>query len=71
VAAALAGCWQRGEVRGLTFPLQPGGDLQALTRRAMTLAREKLRQRLGRLVARARRRWLHPASGRHAGERFP
>lgn len=22
------------------------------------------------LVARARRRWLHPSSGRHAGERF-
>jgi hypothetical protein len=36
----------------------------------MTVAGEELRGRLGRLIARARRRWLHPSSGRHAGERF-
>jgi hypothetical protein len=36
----------------------------------MTLARAQLRERLGRLVARARRRWLHPTSGRQASERF-
>jgi hypothetical protein len=70
VTRALVGCWERGEVRGLQFPLRAGEDPWALTRPAMTLAREKLRERLGRLVARARRRWLHPASGRHAGERF-
>jgi hypothetical protein len=36
----------------------------------MTLARAELRTRLERLVVRARRRWLHPTSGRHPGERF-
>jgi hypothetical protein len=30
----------------------------------------RLRARLGRLVARARRRWLHPSSGRRSAERF-
>jgi hypothetical protein len=70
VTEALVGCWQRGEIHGLTFPLQPGEDPRALVRPAMTLARQQLRQRLGRLVARARRRWLHPSSGRQAGECF-
>jgi hypothetical protein len=70
VTAALVGCWQRGDFPGLRFPLRPGENPRALVRPAMTLAREQLRQRLGRLVARARRRWLHPSSGRHAGERF-
>ena len=66
----VVGCWRRGDIRGLTFPLQPGEDPRALTRPAMTLARAELRTRLARLVARARRRWLHPTSGRQAGERF-
>jgi hypothetical protein len=70
VAAAVIGCWQRGEVRGLRLPLDPGEDARALVRPAMTLARAQLRKRLGRLVARARRRWLHPTSGRRPGERF-
>jgi hypothetical protein len=70
VTAAVVGCWQRGEVRGLQFPLEPGEDPRALVRPAMTLARAELRERLGRLVARARRRWLHPTSGRRPGERF-
>jgi hypothetical protein len=70
VAAAVVGCWQRGEVRGLQFPLEPGEDPRALVRPAMTLARAELRARLERLVARARRRWLHPTSGRRPGERF-
>jgi hypothetical protein len=70
VAAALVSCWQRGEVRGLTFPLQPGEDPRALVRPAMTLARAELRERLERLVARARRRWLHPTSGRRPGDSF-
>jgi hypothetical protein len=70
VAAALVGCWQRGEVRGLHLPLEAGEDPQALVRPAMTLARTELRTRLERLVARARRRWLHPTSGRRPGERF-
>jgi hypothetical protein len=70
VAAAVNGCWQRGDVRGLHLPLEPGEDPRALTRPAMTLARAELRERLGGLVARARRRWLHPTSGRRPGERF-
>jgi hypothetical protein len=36
----------------------------------MTLARAELRTRLAPLVVRARRRWLHPTSGRRPGERF-
>jgi hypothetical protein len=70
VAATLVGCWQRGDVRGLHLPLEAGEDPRALVRPAMTLARAELRTRLERLVARARRRWLHPTSGRHPGERF-
>ena len=66
----VVGCWRRGDIRGLTFPLQPGEDPRALTRPAMTLARAELRTRLARLVAGARRRWLHPSSGRRPGERF-
>jgi hypothetical protein len=36
----------------------------------MTLARAALRARLAGLLARARRRWFHPSSGRLAGESF-
>jgi hypothetical protein len=36
----------------------------------MTFARQEVRERLERLVAQARRRWLHPTSGRRPGERF-
>jgi hypothetical protein len=70
IASAVVGCWQRGDIRGLTFPLQPGEDPRALVRAAMTLARAELRERLERLVARARRHWLHPTSGRRPGDSF-
>jgi hypothetical protein len=70
VAAAVVGCWQRGDLLGLDLPLAPGEDLRALTRPAMTLARAVLRARLDRQVARARCRWLHPSSGHHADEPF-
>jgi hypothetical protein len=70
VAAALVGCWQRGDVRGLPLPLEASEDPRALVRPAMTLARAELRTRLARLVTGARRRWLHPTSGRRPGERF-
>jgi hypothetical protein len=70
VTAAVVGCWRRGDFRGLHLPLEPGEDPRALTRPAMTLARAELRTRLERLVAQARRRWLHPTSGRRLGERF-
>jgi hypothetical protein len=70
VAAAVVVCWQRGDLRGLDLPLDPGEDARALTRPAMALARAALRARLDRQVARARCRWLHPSSGRRAGEPF-
>jgi hypothetical protein len=70
VVAALVGCWEHGEVRGLQFRLEPAEDLRALLRPAMTLAREELRERLEPLIVRARRRWLHPTSGRRPGESF-
>jgi hypothetical protein len=70
VAAAVVGCWRRGDVRGLHLPLDPSEDPRALVRPAMTLARAELRTRLAGLVARARRRWLHPTSGRRPGEPF-
>jgi hypothetical protein len=70
VAAAVVWCWQRGDLLGLDLPLEPGEDARALTRPAMTLARAKVRVRLAGQVARARRRWLHPSSGRRAGEPF-
>ncbi len=70
VAGAVVACWRRGGVRGLTFRLAPGEHVRALVRPAMTVAREELRARLARLVVRARRRWLHPTSGRRPGEPF-
>ncbi len=70
VAGAVVACWRRGEVGGLPFRLAPGEHVRALVRPAMTVAREELRARLARLVVRARRRWLHPTSGRRPGEPF-
>ena len=70
VAAAVIGCWQRGDVRGLQFRLGPREDPRALLRPAMELARAELRERLEPLIARARWRWLHPTSGRRTGESF-
>jgi hypothetical protein len=69
-AAAVVGCWHRGDVLGLDLALEPGEDLRALSRPAMTLARAALRTRLGRQVARARCRWWHPSSGHRADEPF-
>jgi hypothetical protein len=37
VAAALVSCWERGDVRGLTFPLREGEDPRAMVRPASTL----------------------------------
>jgi hypothetical protein len=68
--AAIVGCWQRSDLRGLALPLEYGEDARALTRPAMTLARAALRARLGRQVTRARCRWRHPSSGHRAGEPF-
>jgi len=70
VAAAVVGCWRRGELLGLRFPLQSGEDARAPTRTALTLARAHLREWPECLMARARRRWLHPTSGRRPGDTF-
>jgi hypothetical protein len=70
VAGAVVACWRRGEVRGLTFRLEPGEHVRALVRPAMTLAREALRARLARQVIGAHCRWRHPGSRRGAGDRF-
>jgi hypothetical protein len=70
VGAAVVWCCQRGDLLGLELSLESGEDARALTRPAMTLARAALRARLERQVARARCRWLHPSSGRRAGEPF-
>jgi hypothetical protein len=70
VAAAVVACWQRGDLRGLGLPLDTEEDARAVTRPAMTLAREALRARLDRQVARAHWGWRHPGSRRGAGERF-
>ena len=70
VTRTVMACWQRGDVRGLQLPLEPGEDPRALVRPAMTLARAELRDRLVPLVGRARRRWLHPTSGRQPGDTF-
>jgi hypothetical protein len=37
----------------------------------MTYVRAQLGDRLGRQLAWAYRRWLHPTSGRRPGDRFP
>jgi len=70
VAAAVVGRWRRGDLLGLELPLGSDEEARAVTRPSMTLAREALRGRPARQVARARRRWLHPTSGRRVGDSF-
>ena len=62
VTQAVIGCWQ---VDDLGFE-----EARSLTRPAMTIVRGQLRGRLTARIARVHRRWLHPTSGRRAGERF-
>jgi conjugative relaxase-like TrwC/TraI family protein len=45
-------------------------EAHSLTRPAMTIVRGQLRGRLTARLVRVHRRWLHPTSGRRAGERF-
>jgi hypothetical protein len=45
-------------------------EAHSLTRPAMTIVRGQFRGRLTARLARVHRRWLHPTSGRRAGERF-
>jgi hypothetical protein len=69
-AATVIACWQGGRLKGLQLGGLTDEETLALERPAMTYMREKLRQRLAPQVWRAWRRWLHPTSGRRAGDRF-
>ncbi|HZA84556.1 MAG TPA: hypothetical protein VFC13_24280 [Actinomycetes bacterium] len=71
VAQAVIGCWRDGEVSGLQVDDLGMEEARSLTRPAMTYVRGQLRGRLTARLARARRRWLHPTSGRRPGDRFP
>ena len=70
VAQAVIGCWRDGQVTGLQFDDLGFEEARSLTRPAMTIVRGQLRGRLTTRLLRVHRRWLHPTSGRRAGERF-
>jgi hypothetical protein len=70
VAQAVIACWQNGEVTGLQVDDLSFEEARPLARPAMTSVRGQLRGRLTARLARARRRWLHPTSGRQPGDRF-
>jgi hypothetical protein len=67
---AVVAAWQRGELLGLRLGGLTAEEALAVERPAMTYVRAQLADRLGRQLARAYRRWLHPTSGRQAGDRF-
>jgi hypothetical protein len=69
-AGAVVAGWRSGHLKGLRLDGLTAEEARALERPAMTYLREQLRQRLGRQVGRAWRRWLHPSSGRQPGEQF-
>jgi hypothetical protein len=69
-ADAITAAWQRGHVNGLRLGGLTAEEALALQRPAMTYVREQLREQLARQLRRAWRRWLHPTSGRRAGDRF-
>jgi hypothetical protein len=70
VSQAVVGCWQAGEVTGFQVDDLDFEEARSLTRPAMTYVRGQLRGRLTARLGRAHRRWLHPTSGRRAGDRF-
>ena len=70
VAAAVIGCWQAGEVKGLVFEGLGFAEARAVVSPQLRALRGQVRGRLAAQIARAYRRWLHPTSGRRPGERF-
>jgi hypothetical protein len=70
VAQAVIACWHDGEVTGLQVDDLTSEEARSLTRPAMAYVRGQLRGRLTARLGRAYRRWLHPTSGRRAGDRF-
>jgi hypothetical protein len=71
VAQAVIGCWRDSEVTGLQVDDLSFEEARSLSWPAMTYVRGQLRGRMTARLARARRRWLHPTSGRQPGDRFP
>jgi hypothetical protein len=69
-AGAVIAAWRGGHLTGLQLGGLTAEEALALQRPAMTYVRAQLRDRLGRQVWRAWRRWLHPTSGRRPGDRF-
>jgi hypothetical protein len=70
VAAEVIGCWQQGRIKGMQVDELSFEEARSLAQPAMTYVRGQLRARLAAWVGRAYRRWLHPTSGRQAGEGF-
>jgi hypothetical protein len=70
VAAAVIGCWQDGQVKGLQVDDLTFEEARSLAQPPMTYARGQLRARLAARVGRAYQRWLQPTSRRQPGERF-
>jgi hypothetical protein len=70
VAHAVIASLQRGDLPGLRLGGLTAEEALALERPAMTYVRAQLGDRLGRRIARAYQRWLHPSSRRRAGDRF-
>jgi hypothetical protein len=69
-ARAVVAGWRRGDLLGLRLGRLTAKEALALERPAMTYVRARLGDRLGRQLAVAYRRWLHPSSGRRPGDRF-
>jgi hypothetical protein len=69
-AGAVIAAWRRGHLTGLRLGGLTSEEALALERPAMIYVREQLRDRLGRQIGQAYRRWLHPTSGRRPGDRF-
>ena len=69
-ARAVVAGWQRGDLLGLRLDALGAEEALALKRPAMTLVRAQLGDRLQRQLLRAYGWWLHPSSGRRAGDRF-
>ncbi len=59
---------RRGQVRARWYHELSAEDVKALGRPAMDYARAELRQQVASWLSEQYLRWLHPTSGRRAGE---
>jgi hypothetical protein len=69
-ASAVISGLERGDLLGLRLGGLTAQEALAMERPAMTYVRAQLGDRLHHQLARAYQRWLHPSSGRRAGDRF-